>query len=238
MSDQQGRADRPREPYPWPAVLEPRYVTWKEDRDYGKSVRDISADFFNIFNHVNFADPSFNINQRASFGVISDSAGTEQPGHFRSALDSNRSAVRLLIPNQIQKKGRAGRLSPFFLMEYSRSGAWLRPFRALVHGAWVVLASTQSLDPSTMKNGGTRPPDSGRIVGNSYLTRLRKSCPSSDRNRQTRRVLSRSILCRQTTFRERYRAASVSLGCVRALFITGKLFVNFAEFRSYTLMIS
>ena len=30
-----------------------------------------SADFFNIFNHVNFVDPNLDINQRASFGVVS-----------------------------------------------------------------------------------------------------------------------------------------------------------------------
>ena len=30
-----------------------------------------SADFFNIFNHVNFVDPNLDISQRASFGVIS-----------------------------------------------------------------------------------------------------------------------------------------------------------------------
>src|ERR1700674_253501 len=32
---------------------------------------EISADFFNIFNHVNFFDPSLNINSPATFGVIS-----------------------------------------------------------------------------------------------------------------------------------------------------------------------
>jgi len=32
---------------------------------------EISADFFNIFNHVNFFDPATNINSPANFGVIS-----------------------------------------------------------------------------------------------------------------------------------------------------------------------
>jgi hypothetical protein len=31
---------------------------------------EISADFFNIFNHVNFFDPSFNRLSPATFGVI------------------------------------------------------------------------------------------------------------------------------------------------------------------------
>jgi hypothetical protein len=31
----------------------------------------ISADVFNIFNHPNFSDPTLNISQQASFGVIS-----------------------------------------------------------------------------------------------------------------------------------------------------------------------
>jgi hypothetical protein len=51
---------------------------WNLDMSLGKKTAitervsaSISADFFNIFNHVNFADPSFNISQRASFGVIS-----------------------------------------------------------------------------------------------------------------------------------------------------------------------
>ena len=30
-----------------------------------------SADFFNIFNHVNFVDPTLDISQKASFGVVS-----------------------------------------------------------------------------------------------------------------------------------------------------------------------
>ena len=30
-----------------------------------------SFDFFNMFNHVNFLNPSFNVNTPASFGVIS-----------------------------------------------------------------------------------------------------------------------------------------------------------------------
>jgi len=32
---------------------------------------EISADFFNLFNHVNFFDPSLNINSPETFGVIS-----------------------------------------------------------------------------------------------------------------------------------------------------------------------
>ena len=31
---------------------------------------DFSADFFNLFNHVNFLDPSFDTTNPASFGVI------------------------------------------------------------------------------------------------------------------------------------------------------------------------
>lgn len=51
---------------------------WNLDMSLGKKTAitervsaSISADFFNIFNHVNFVDPSLNISQRASFGVIS-----------------------------------------------------------------------------------------------------------------------------------------------------------------------
>jgi hypothetical protein len=29
-----------------------------------------TADFFNVFNHVNFVDPVLNLNNRANFGVI------------------------------------------------------------------------------------------------------------------------------------------------------------------------
>ena len=51
---------------------------WNLDMSLGKKTTitekvsmSLSADFFNIFNHVNFVDPNLNINQRASFGVIS-----------------------------------------------------------------------------------------------------------------------------------------------------------------------
>ena len=51
---------------------------WNLDFSLGKKTAiteklsvGFSADFFNIFNHVNFQDPTFNISQRASFGVIS-----------------------------------------------------------------------------------------------------------------------------------------------------------------------
>jgi hypothetical protein len=51
---------------------------WNLDMSLGKKTAiteklsmSFSADFFNIFNHVNFVDPTLNINQRASFGVIS-----------------------------------------------------------------------------------------------------------------------------------------------------------------------
>ena len=51
---------------------------WNLDFSLGKKTAiteklsmSFSADFFNIFNHVNFVDPGLNINQRASFGVIS-----------------------------------------------------------------------------------------------------------------------------------------------------------------------
>jgi hypothetical protein len=50
---------------------------WNFDMSLGKSTTitervkfAISADFFNIFNHVNFLDPSFNVNNPATFGVI------------------------------------------------------------------------------------------------------------------------------------------------------------------------
>jgi len=51
---------------------------WNLDSSLGKKTAitekvsmSFSADFFNIFNHVNFVDPNLNISQRASFGVIS-----------------------------------------------------------------------------------------------------------------------------------------------------------------------
>jgi carboxypeptidase family protein len=50
---------------------------WNLDSRLGKTTSfherfkvEVSADFFNIFNHVNFFDPSLNINSPASFGVI------------------------------------------------------------------------------------------------------------------------------------------------------------------------
>lgn len=50
---------------------------WNLDMSLGKQTKiterlkfTISADFFNIFNHVNFLDPSFNVNNPATFGVI------------------------------------------------------------------------------------------------------------------------------------------------------------------------
>jgi hypothetical protein len=50
---------------------------WNFDMSLGKSTAitermkfTFSADFFNIFNHVNFLDPSFNVNNPATFGVI------------------------------------------------------------------------------------------------------------------------------------------------------------------------
>lgn len=51
---------------------------WNLDSRLGKTTSfherykvEISADFFNLFNHVNFFDPSLNINSPATFGVIS-----------------------------------------------------------------------------------------------------------------------------------------------------------------------
>ncbi len=51
---------------------------WNLDSRLGKETAfherlkvEFSADFFNLFNHVNFFDPSFNINSPATFGVIS-----------------------------------------------------------------------------------------------------------------------------------------------------------------------
>jgi hypothetical protein len=51
---------------------------WNLDMSLGKKTAitekvsmSFSADFFNIFNHVNFVDPNLDISQRASFGVIS-----------------------------------------------------------------------------------------------------------------------------------------------------------------------
>ncbi|HYL61838.1 MAG TPA: carboxypeptidase-like regulatory domain-containing protein [Candidatus Methylomirabilis sp.] len=50
---------------------------WNLDMSLGKATKitertkfTISADFFNIFNHVNFLDPSLNVNNPSSFGVI------------------------------------------------------------------------------------------------------------------------------------------------------------------------
>ena len=51
---------------------------WNLDSSLGKKTAltervsfSIQADFFNIFNHVNFVDPTLSLTQRASFGVIS-----------------------------------------------------------------------------------------------------------------------------------------------------------------------
>ena len=51
---------------------------WNLDMSFGKKTAltervsiGFSADFFNIFNHVNFVDPTLDISQKASFGVVS-----------------------------------------------------------------------------------------------------------------------------------------------------------------------
>jgi Carboxypeptidase regulatory-like domain len=51
---------------------------WNMDARLGKETKirerykiEFSADFFNLFNHVNFAQPSLNVNSPANFGVIS-----------------------------------------------------------------------------------------------------------------------------------------------------------------------
>ena len=51
---------------------------WNLDSSLGKKTAltervsfRITADFFNIFNHVNFVDPTLSLTQKASFGVIS-----------------------------------------------------------------------------------------------------------------------------------------------------------------------
>jgi len=51
---------------------------WNLDSSLGKKTAltewvsiSIQADFFNIFNHVNFADPTLSLTPKASFGVIS-----------------------------------------------------------------------------------------------------------------------------------------------------------------------
>jgi hypothetical protein len=51
---------------------------WNFDMSLGKSTVikervtvDFSADFFNLFNHVNFLDPSFDTTNPSTFGVIS-----------------------------------------------------------------------------------------------------------------------------------------------------------------------
>ncbi|PYU54062.1 MAG: hypothetical protein DMG56_27760 [Acidobacteria bacterium] len=50
---------------------------WNLDTRFGKSTAitervkvEFSADFFNIFNHANFLDPSFDTTNPATFGVI------------------------------------------------------------------------------------------------------------------------------------------------------------------------
>jgi hypothetical protein len=52
---------------------------WQLDLSLGKTTKiteqiefTFTADFFNIFNHVNFVDPTLNLGQRASFGVITN----------------------------------------------------------------------------------------------------------------------------------------------------------------------
>jgi hypothetical protein len=52
---------------------------WQLDLSLGKQTKitervefTFTADFFNIFNHVNFVDPTLNLSQRASFGVITN----------------------------------------------------------------------------------------------------------------------------------------------------------------------
>lgn len=52
---------------------------WQLDLSLGKQTKiteniqfTFTADFFNIFNHVNYADPTLNLSQQASFGVITN----------------------------------------------------------------------------------------------------------------------------------------------------------------------
>ena len=61
---------------------------WQFDMAFGKTVKIkerysfiIAADFFNIFNHVNFADPSTDLQNPASFGVINQQI-TPNPNGF------------------------------------------------------------------------------------------------------------------------------------------------------------
>jgi hypothetical protein len=61
---------------------------WQFDMAFGKTVKirermslAITADFFNIFNHVNFQDPSTDLQNPASFGVISQQL-TPDPNGF------------------------------------------------------------------------------------------------------------------------------------------------------------
>ena len=52
---------------------------WNLDMSFGKKTTimenktlTFAFDFFNIFNHVNFADPSLDLSNPASFGVITE----------------------------------------------------------------------------------------------------------------------------------------------------------------------
>ncbi|MEW6129866.1 MAG: carboxypeptidase regulatory-like domain-containing protein [Acidobacteriota bacterium] len=63
---------------------------WQFDMSFGKQTRitekvklGLSFDFFNIFNHVNFADPSLDLNNRASFGVITSQLVGVANGFYR-----------------------------------------------------------------------------------------------------------------------------------------------------------
>lgn len=53
------------------------FSRWQFDMSLGKQTKitekvrfGLTFDFFNLFNHVNFADPSLDLNSRASFGVV------------------------------------------------------------------------------------------------------------------------------------------------------------------------
>jgi len=61
---------------------------WQFDMAFGKTVKirermsiSVTADFFNILNHVNFADPNTDLQNPASFGVISQQL-TPDPNGF------------------------------------------------------------------------------------------------------------------------------------------------------------
>ena len=66
------------------------FSRWQYDMSLGKQTKiterikfGLTFDFFNLFNHVNFNDPTLDLNSRSSFGVVTSQQNGTANGFFR-----------------------------------------------------------------------------------------------------------------------------------------------------------